>query len=143
MPSHVTVNLPNGESLSLYANHAVAVYRDGPREPVDHESVVPPFAQRRLGAMRSTSFRVNESTRMRLARLVLHEIDHPAPRRHPRFSGPGPLRVSTFYSAAQTGGESKVEMATRVLPEQESTSALVLRDLVKRLLDAHRDDDSL
>ena len=141
-PSQITIDLPSGESLSLSGNVALAVYRDGPRDSVDLHRITP-FAQRRLGKMRSTSFRVDEATRIRIACLVLHEIDHPPPLRVPRPGGPSPLRVTTYYTESQTGGKGRLDSAERILPAQETTSALVLRDLVQRLLEAHRSDDSL
>lgn len=142
-PNQVSVKLPNGESLHLYGNLAVAIYRDGPRPPVDPTSPVPSFAQRRLGESRSSSFFVSEATRVRITALVLSETDHSPPRRLPHIVGPGPLRVSAFYSSKQTGTESRLVTATRVLPEQDTTSSRVLRDLVQRVLEAHRHDDGL
>lgn len=126
--------------MSLVGNDAVAIYRDGPRPPADPENRVPGLLQRRLGEIRSTTFVVDEATRLRLTHLIHNEIDHPCASRYPHGS---PLRVTSYYSAIQTGGESRLDIAERGLPDEETTSTLVLTDMVQRLLDDHRHDDSL
>jgi hypothetical protein len=141
MPSQVSVTLANGEGIHLHGNVAVAIYRDGPLEPTDPTRSTPEFLQRRLGEMRSTSFLVSEETRVRFTLLVLNELRSSESRRLPLFTSS--IRVSTFYSSSQTGGESRLDSAYHRHKEHESASLAVLLDLVERVLESHRHDDGL
>lgn len=137
LPSQIRVTLPNGEGIALLGNSALALYRDG---PLTEESC---RGRPALPDLRTTLFVVDEATRVRLARLILHEVRSAPPRSAPRLSGPRPLEVSCYYSRSQTGGKSKLELASRDLERSSTINARALVALVRKIIQAHRHDDEL